>query len=177
MPSESPNLRLTIRPGMAARSAEEERKSQDVVPRMRIEGGTAARLAEAEARAAAQRPLSIRLQARIGGALPPVSFRGADAADAQLHRDKESVPGEPATSVQENKSTGSLLQRYSRQSAGEPARIPDRARKVTGGKKDFSFAKNDKDNSTTPTSPLQKLRALFLRKLPKTGTPDQEQLD
>jgi hypothetical protein len=83
------------------------------------------------------------------------------------------MPEDSATSGHEGKSSGPLVQRYSLQLAVEP----DRARKVAGGKKDFSFAKNDKENSTTPTSPLQKLRALFLRKLPKTGTPDQEQPD
>jgi hypothetical protein len=78
---------------------------------------------------------------------------------------------------EDSATSGPLVQRYSRQPAVEPDRLPGQARKVAGGKKDFSFAKNDKENSTTPTSPLQKLRALFLRKLPKTGTPDQEQLN
>ena len=174
MHSETPKSRFGISPGMSARSAEEERRSEDVRPQMRIQGGTAARLAESELRGAAQRPLSIRLQARAGGAFLPDSLRGADAANARWHEGKESMPTEVAASAQEDKTSESVIREHSRQPSAAD-RLPSQAMNFVRLKKDFSLAKNEKKNSTTRTSPLQKLRALFLRKLPKTGTPDQEQ--
>jgi hypothetical protein len=171
MHSETPKSRFKIRPGMSARSAEEERNSKDVFPQMRIQGGTAARLAEAEARAA-RGPLSIQWQARRGEALAPASLRSADAASAQTYQGKESAQQKPATSLPGDKSSRSLIRESSRQPAAAPERLPNPATKVVEVKEDVSLARGEKKNSTTPTSPLQKLRALFLRKLPKTGTPD-----
>jgi hypothetical protein len=168
MHSETPKSRFKIRPGMSARSAEEERNSKDVFPQMRIQGGTSARLAEAEARAA-RGPLSIRWQARAGEALAPASLRSADAAHAEAYQGKESAQQKPATG---DKSSRSAIRDSSRQRAEAPERLPNPATKVVEVKKGFSLARGEEKNSTTPTSPLKKLRALFLRKLPKTGTPD-----
>lgn len=168
MHSETPKSRFKIRPGTSARSAEEERNSKDVFPQMRIQGGTSARLAEADARAA-RGPLSIRWQARAGEALAPASLRSADAAHAESYHGKESAQQKPATG---DKSSRSAIRDSSRQPAEAPERLSNPATKVVEVKKGFSLARGEEKNSTTPTSPLKKLRALFLRKVPKTGTPD-----
>lgn len=172
MHSETPKSRFEISPGMSARCAEEERKSRDVLPRIGTEGGTAARLAEAELGVASRRPMSIRLQARAGVAIPPSSFRGTDAANAQWLQGKESAPAEIAASGPEGKSSGSVIRKHSGQHVAAPDRLPDQAGSVAGGRKDLLLAKSEAENSRTQKSPMQRLRVLFSRKLPKTGTPE-----
>src|SRR5579863_4813457 len=62
----TPKIDFKISPGMSARSAEQEDREFGLPEVRRIQGGDAARMAEAEARASAQRPYNLRMQARSG---------------------------------------------------------------------------------------------------------------
>lgn len=155
MDDSTPKLRFKISPGSSARLAEQERTG--VPPRMRIQGGTAARMAEGEAPLAAQRPYSMSMQARTG---KPFTLAEISAMD------HSSVP-QVQQSAAENQPRDSAI----RTRPFRPIPERDKLSAPTGDVPVFEEGalthQFEKEAQIPPRSPLQTLRDLFSRTLPR----------
>lgn len=153
MESGTPKIRFGIAPGTSARDAEQERAG--TLPQMHIRGGTAARMAEAEAPVAPQRPYSISMRAQSGR---PFTLSGSSVAEASPAK-PQNVQPKPDIRTE---SFRPLIQQgeISAPAAGRVER-------------DFPAGKDE--SGALGNSPLQVLRNLFSRKSPKTATTTNKQ--
>lgn len=154
-------MRFNISAGSAARRAEQEeqeRESAGAHPRIHLRGGTAARMAESEAPVAAQRPYSMSMQARTG---KPFTL-------ADIEAENKAAPSQgQQQSAPEDRPRGSAILT----SSFRPVSNPDKFSTPTGNRPVFEEGaltqEFDKEAQIPPRSPLQTLRDLFSRTLPK----------
>jgi hypothetical protein len=166
MHSGTPKIKLGIAPGTSARKAEQERQAEDVPQMKRIQPGTAARIAEAEKQVSVQRPFSIQVQGRVGK--PYARF------DSSI---EEPVQSDARNEVPLANSTEKNAENVS--SANHPSLKlvtgRNQARNTADSKRVLPFGRDknidqDKNKKESPTSPFKRLRALFSRSLPNSGT-------
>jgi hypothetical protein len=157
MDRSTPKIRFGISPGSSARIAEQEQKTAEAGPQMQIRGGTAARMSEGEAPAAAQRPYSISMQARTGKPFTLADVSGMDHRSQAEMRESESEQRPRDGAIQTS-----------------PFRpIPERNKfsTQTGNVPIFGegvlAARDEERSQTSPRSLFQKLRSPFSRTLPK----------
>lgn len=171
MDRSTPKIRFGIAPGSSARMAEREQESEEARARMQISGGTAARKAEGEARAATARPYSIRMQARTG---KPFSLADAAAMEAQSQvsrrsQREEAVQAESTKSVSEARLHGSGIRSSSFRPVAERNQVSVPAGELPVFEEGRFDGINERETQTPPRSPFQTLRDLFSRTLPEQG--------
>lgn len=171
MDSVTPKIRFGIAPGSSARLSEKEREATEAVPSMRIQGGTAARMAEAESQVRTQRPYSMSMQARTGKPFtlgqerpdePNANVGGHAGGDTVRSASSSqrvapaSAPTDRAWSNRAEERSASLFERQRVSVFAGDAPISK------GGSTD----KDEKETQTAPRSSFQTLRSFFSRTSP-----------
>jgi hypothetical protein len=167
----TPKIRFGIVPGSSARISEEEHEAAGPRRAMRIAGGTSARAAEAEARAAEKRPYGVSMQARTGKPCTMDDLMAAEA-EARYGQASQVVRTTPQGSdVLEEKAHDSV-----RRESFQPMLAHGKIFATAGDTLPFAAApaaKNE-ETRTESRSPFQTLRSLFSR-TPGTERHDRNQ--
>ncbi|NYF78670.1 hypothetical protein [Granulicella arctica] len=171
----TPKIRFGIAPGTSARISEQEHEAAGPSPSMRIQGGTAARKAEAEARVETRRPYGVSMQARTGKAC---SLEELMEAEAAARRGPGQHPAQrsasmAASSISDSSSAGERAQDRVQTTAFRPVPVHNQFSATAGETLSFaaSPAGTSEETPTAPRSPFQILRSLFSR------TPGTERQD
>ncbi len=167
----TPKIRFGIAPGTSARSSEQEHKAAgSASSSMHIQGGTAARMAESEARVETRRPYGVSMQARTGKACTLEEMMEAEAAARRGPGQKSTLPAQPGlnaadSSVESLSAAGTRAQDSVRTTAFCPVAVHDQFSATAGETPSVEAypAGMNEETPTVPRSPFQILRSLFSR--------------
>ena len=161
-----PKIRFGIAPGSSARIAEQQARSAEPSPSLRIQGGTAARKAEAEAPRDPQRPYGVSMQARTGRQVSLADLMEAEAeAYARRLPGQRSESAEPAQAARHDHGPTARAQDGVRISSFRPLPTQPQFSASAGDVPPIqaSSAGTKEETPTAPRSPFQLLRSLFSR--------------